>query len=623
MRPDPFRIKPVTSAPQKKSAYRLQACGILNTMKKRFFTYPGLCFLLAGAAVLVLLFASLFEKASESTVTGPAGAAAVLNAPAAVTIGDGYTLHSNGTVSNVKLSCPGGYDIFYTTDGSDPDQSSSRYDGPLTLKPEPPVLSVLENEKRPRTCFGMSTDGFPQAVILKAAAAGPEGTMGPVSVRTFFPGTDLDSLFPDTLVISLIADPEDLLDYDQGILCSGRIFDDWMRSPESHEILLKQEWWYVEANFAARGPLWERPASVEFFEPGLPDTPFQEPCGIRLHGRASRLLSQMSFNLYFRKEYGKTVLDYTVIPGIVSESDGKPVTTFKSLILSSGGNDAEWLKFRDALLHDIAGEIGLNVSRNSFRPAVLFLNGEYWGTYLLEDKLSRHYFADHYGVEKTNVIEFKNGELAEGSEPDRLCYEEYTGFADRDMSDPAVWEEFLRTVDISSMIDYYAYQIYINDHDWEQEKNTAMWRVRTPGNSSAWDDGRWRFELYDITYSAGLYGFEETGPQFDSFVYAQKNHPVFRAALQAPEFRRLLAERLTSLQEQLNYEYIAQNIDRYKEAYGPLAELCARRFCWYSPVVETEYGEITGDEYCLRSFFDERADFVNEFIIPEIRAYDG
>ena len=52
------------------------------------------------------------------------------------------------------------------------------------------------------------------------------------------------------------------------------------------------------------------------------------------------------------------------------------------------------------------------------RKAVLFLNGEYWGPYLLSEKLTDQMLHDHYGVEKDQVILVKDGELEEGTDDD-------------------------------------------------------------------------------------------------------------------------------------------------------------------------------------------------------------
>ena len=41
------------------------------------------------------------------------------------------------------------------------------------------------------------------------------------------------------------------------------------------------------------------------------------------------------------------------------------------------------------------------------RPCVVYLNGEYWGLYVLEEDYSDNYFEDHYGVSNKDVIVYK------------------------------------------------------------------------------------------------------------------------------------------------------------------------------------------------------------------------
>ncbi len=538
-----------------------------------------------------------------------------------VTIGEEYTEKNNGKVTGVTLSCDGQYPIVYTTDGSDPIPSSSRYRAPLRLVHVKPFLSTPRIARTTMLdCYSMQSEGFPLAVILKAAVLMPDGTIGPIKARTFFPGIDLASLFPGTAVVSIITAPENLLDYETGIMCRGRIYDEWVETEESVSILQNCEYWHVKANYMESGSAWERPASIEIFEDGEEKPSASENCGIRIHGTASRQYAQKGFNVYFREAYGKKRLDYRVIPEATDQTGFAEISTYKSFSLDNGGNGTELLKYRDPLLHTLAAMTGLRVSTYASRPAVLFLNGEYWGVYLLQEKYSGQFFADHYGVEKGNLIVFKEGKLDEGTEEDVAYYGEYLRFAGRNMTDPQVWEAFEQCVDISSMVDYYAYEIFIGNADWFENKNTSMWRVRVPENTNEWDDGRWRFNLYDLEFSAGIYSHELTKPDHDSFAVAKDMHTVFCAALRNDTFRKMLTERLTWLCTALSYDVVSAQIDRYDEEYLPLAALNASRFNLKYKVESSEYGEMTKDEYNLRRFFENRGDFILNRIIPEIEA---
>ena len=49
----------------------------------------------------------------------------------------------------------------------------------------------------------------------------------------------------------------------------------------------------------------------------------------------------------------------------------------------------------------------LDGSTKASRPCVVYLNGEYWGLYVLEEDYSDNYFESHYGVNKDDVVVYK------------------------------------------------------------------------------------------------------------------------------------------------------------------------------------------------------------------------
>ena len=536
-----------------------------------------------------------------------------------VTIHESFSENADGTVSGIVLSNEAGYPIVYTTDASDPHADSALYTGPLTLAPREPYLSTRAVAQKTTAHFtGINTNGFPQAVVLKAAAVLPDGTVGPVTARTFFPGLDLSALFPGTAVFSLIVDPSDLLDYETGIMCMGRLYDEWMQTDAYETVRESGNYWESVGNYTQKGKAWERPAFLELFEEGSDRASVSEACGVRLHGALSRIFVQKGFNIYFRDTYGETLLQHALIPGAVSEADGSAILGFRTFALDNGGNDCEYNKYRDMFLHEFAADAGLDVSRMAGRHAVLFLNGEYWGVYVVQERYSKRYFADHYGIDGDNVVLFKEAELDEGIEEDHALYDEYRSFAERDLTDPEVWDAFLRTVDIGSMADYYAYEIYIGNADWSEIKNVSMWRTREPGHTNEWDDGLWRFNLQDLEFSAGLYGNREAGALTDHFRLAVENHPVFAAALRSTDFRAMLVEGLRKLEEVFSLDAVMAKLARYKSVFDPILPMSARRFRTKFDQNTREYGEMTRDEFYLVRFFDRRAGFIEKTVIPEI-----
>lgn len=275
-------------------------------------------------------------------------------------------------------------------------------------------------------------------------------------------------------------------------------------------------------------------------------------------------MRQKSFNLYFRKKYGAKYLDYELFEGI-----GR----CRSFRLLSGGNNAEWLKFKESLLKDLVSH--RRFATLSSRPVVLFLNGEYWGPYHLTEKPSAHMLRAHYGVRKGQVILIKEGKLDEGKEEDLLLYTELMSFAGKDLADSRVWTQFCQVMDIRSMADYFAVRIYFGDFDWRPDKNHLLWRTR----DRSYNGGRWQYILYDTDYSSGLFGIPETAPETDHFSMARERFPLFSAALKNREFAGIF---LKALEEtggtDCSFKRVKRLMAAHEKAWKPLMRDCYRRY---------------------------------------------
>ena len=109
--------------------------------------------------------------------------------------------------------------------------------------------------------------------------------------------------------------------------------------------------------------------------------------------------------------------------------------------------------------------------------------------------------------------------LDECNEADNVLYTELMSYANKDMTNPNVWNSFQQIVDIDSMASYYAAEIYIGNADWNETKNYRIWRSRVADESS-YGDTKWRWMLYDTEFSSGLYFVHETEPDFNTLATA-------------------------------------------------------------------------------------------------------
>lgn len=195
---------------------------------------------------------------------------------------------------------------------------------------------------------------------------------------------------------------------------------------------------------------WEREANVALYEDG--GDGFSIDCGIRMHGRTSRRVSEKkSFTLKFRGRYGGD-LNYDVF------GDGA-VTDFSSLLLRASVEDTYTSYMRDEFFARIAMDY-TDVPAQNYRYVSLFINGEYWGIYAIREHHSAEYFASHKGVD-AGTVDMQTGE-----------YEGYTAWSEllnyaryHDLSQPEAWAYIQEHLDVPEMIDWLILECWSGDID--------------------------------------------------------------------------------------------------------------------------------------------------------------
>lgn len=262
-------------------------------------------------------------------------------------------------------------------------------------------------------------------------------------------------------MVSIATDPGNLFDLDKGI--------------------------YVSPNFWYKGSAWERPGHIEFFERNG-TLAFAGDIGIRVHGNTTVNRPRKSLRIYARNEEGPSTFNHRIFPQ-------KDTAFFDTFLLRAGGNDWGQAIFRDALVSEIAAPSGLD--HMSARPAVVFIDGEYWGLHNLRDRIGAGYYFHRYGLGET---EFTQLEIPAGSSwpvYDRgndaaallQDFEDILRDAAGNEFDGVVgYNTLADRIDIANFIDYQAHQIWSGNTDWPGN-NVRLWRAVTPDRSSGASPG--------------------------------------------------------------------------------------------------------------------------------------
>jgi hypothetical protein len=361
--------------------------------------------------------------------------------------------------------------VHYTTNGNSPTASSALYETPLLLDERLYSNSDIYTLPVSPLFEPFQPEFVKHAIVIRAAAFDGEGKcVSEVVTQTYLirsMGCDHHGL----AVVSVCCDSLSLFDYNTGILVPGVYYD-----PEEPE---------TTGNYFQRGMKWERLANVEFYE--LDNTGINQQCGLRAHGNRARKAPAKGLKIYAREEYGKKRFKHRFF-------DTTTIKSFKHLILKPFSTLWPRSGVQDYVANRMALQMGLEAPNS--RPVVVYLNGEYWGIYFLQEKLDDRYLEDHFGIEPEQCsIICGNGingftgewdvevESGEGSGFDQMM----DWLEDADLSDSTNYAYISNLVDIDNFIDYQILETFIANTDWPAN-NFRCWQS---------GDSKWRFAFFD------------------------------------------------------------------------------------------------------------------------------
>ena len=518
----------------------------------------------------------------------------------------------------VELSAKEG-DIYYTLDGSVPNENSYKYTDPIIIDnrtEEPNIYSNIggissENHYLPDYNVDKGT-------VLKAIAISEDGASDVVS-ESYFVGLS-ESDYEGMSIVSISFDPDDFFGYDRGIYVYGKVHDLLYAKYDMDKADIDD---ISYANFGKIGRGWEREINIEVLSSDH-EKIFDQLAGIRIHGGWTREQNQKNFQIYARDEYdGNGLFNYDFF------GNGN---IYNKLMLRGGGStDTYVTKIRDVFAQSLVSDRAVGAQRSI--PCIVFLNGEYWGLYNLQETIGTSYIEEYYGVPYGNVVIIKNGESRTDDPKDVLLYDEVVVFAtENDMSIVENYREFEKQVDIQSLIDYYAIETYVGNSD-AYKNNYAVWRSRDPGLSE-YEDCKWRWLLFDLDDSCGMNMGANTA-DIDSFVTGNwyDNNPLngdvlFTALCANQEFRERFASSFVEIAtNNFDYETVSTKLWAKADIYRAATINSNNRFrgdMWLdeypgfegyeAPYDDDDYGQDIG---LIDAFFRERAGYIINYMYED------
>jgi len=433
-----------------------------------------------------------------------------------------------------------GLHIYYTLDGSTPDQNSNVYQDGIVItdkKMEPNVYNSIVNVLPDYDTHVTDTTPVEKGTIVRAVTISDWGYSSDIVTQTYFVGMEQTA---DTYAISLVFDSDNLFG-DDGIYVTGKDYDDWYLNTDRTE----------EAPAPNFEKHLETTCIVEMLQNGKDI--LNQPAGIRLQGASHRrFFSKKRFILVSREELsGSKYFACELYDGILTHS----------------------VMLKDYLTDAIAAELmeGRALATQQARSAKVYLNGEYWNdTYMLE-RYDKKYFKEHYDVDHPIII--KNAEDIDGDENHNAIYKEFLLWVENtDLSQQQNWEELKKKIDIQSYIDYITLNYYLCNCDFTEKKNYVLWRSEE-SEGNGYNDGRWRWCVFDvdaIDFASGYFDVENLAeinifsckPPFTSPQVNQ--NPLFQAFCQNAEFRKqFVLSFLDLFNNNFNTERVAGILKKY------------------------------------------------------------
>jgi hypothetical protein len=389
------------------------------------------------------------------------------------------------TSIQVSLFAVPGDVIYYTLDGSEPDDNSMLYSGAITVDSRSDEVASLAFINRVSHSYATwaPPKGDVQLLTTIRARTKRDGLWGKTATATYIVHPDGINRFSLPL-LSVVTDSLHLFDDDTGIYVLGTLYNNWRAANPS----VNPEPGSAPANYFGRGDEWERPAHFEMFETDGSRVISQD-IGLRLHGGLSRALRAKSFRLYSRSEYGVSRFRYPIFPS-------QELDNYNRLILRASGQDWAKTMFRDAMIQRLVGH--LTFETMAYRPSVLFVNGEFWGIYNIRERYDRHYLSIKYDIPDDKIdLLTGNASVKEGSSMHYNALRSYI----RGGVGTSRYAYIKTQMDVENFIDYNISNIYINNRDWPHN-NIDFWRYQAEYDPSVEgvQDGRWRWMMFDTDF---------------------------------------------------------------------------------------------------------------------------
>lgn len=394
----------------------------------------------------------------------------------------GRVLTSSGSISltlSLPEGSPEGTVIRYTTDGTEPTQSSSLYQSPFTINSNRVIRAKL-------FC---------------------NGYLSPISTAQsyIFLGRDMKMS-----VISIVTDDRYLNASDIGIVKNNP------NKENKHD--------------------WRRPINIEMFDEAGAGSFINQLCETRVGGGQSREHPLKTLIVYANKRFGEKRFSHEFFP------DQKPgLTEFKSLMLRNSGNDFKNLYMRDPIIQRVMGQ-NTDIDWQAWKPAIIYINGTYKGMLNIRERSNDdNVYTNYDGLEDLDMIEVsqENSQMVE--ELKAGTWDRYNAFKAFYHESGHTMEEYNQIMDCQEYINIMAMNLYFCNLDFPGN-NLVVWVPTAEGGRWRWiaKDTDFGLGLYNrpANYNTINWIFNPNADWQANWANTAEATQLFRSLMSDPDFNR-------------------------------------------------------------------------------------
>lgn len=476
---------------------------------------------------------------------------------------------------SLEITAPEGTKVYYTLDGSTPTTESSLYQEAISIANRSgsnyQYVSLAMSDYVPSSIY--------MGTVVRAIAVDDSGNIIQDETESYFIGLGKNSDLYDMPVISVTTDPVNLFDYFEGIYVPGRSKED--------AIVMNSE----AGNAGNYWNLWSKEAHIEYFENNKAKT-YEGSVNLSILQDYSIENRQKGFKATGTEEgawKGSGLYEYF--------NEGS-----KTLLLQTNKRD-NVSKLREYLANELLSTT--EVGTSSAKPCIVFIDGEYWGAYMLHEVFDETYVKRQYGLDDDTKVLIEKNDVFNNWDHHALYDEFYEFVTSNDMSIQENYDQVNKMMDVQSYLDYFCANVYLANADYGSEEG-CMWRTISVGDGYA--DGRWRWSVGKLDNAMNnSIESKRTTATIDTYKMPEiAQDEIFVSLFRNAEFRSQL---------EITMKKMADEIFEYSRVETAINTISARNEKMILSSYERFYGQNADNVYKkeledIKSFFADRAEYI-------------